>query len=274
MLIYTPNDKRLIPAKPNVLCLRTPTDGYVYVSTDTYDQAVILNEKYWNDIEGLTKLIGSDRHATEVEQLRAVLPEPVNILSGFLSIIEDNVTFDGSIEELVGCLHVISASINFHKFIKVNPAIRADVTFSDHIRREYELQWEQFINESVPYSMIYEVFAKDGTFANAQLPKSAPANVDYAVKASSSSSSYTPTPAMTKHQEEVVSNLDVSVDGDSALAAAFASDPAFMAAMLGIEEEEGEDMNSIAAMSDAASEAEEEVPEAESGIDELEEWGL
>ena len=278
MLVYTPNNQRLVPAIPNVMCLRTPSDGYVYVSKDTYDQAVILHDKYHNDRDGLSRLIGTVRHGEQIAQLREVLPEPIDILAGFMAILEDDVKFNGSIEELVGCLHVISMAINFSKFVRVNPAIRADVTFADHITREYELQWQRFINDSVPYALIYDVFARDGTFANASLPTGAVTPTTYAVAPAPQApvQTFTPAPAITEHQAEVLEGIGSVSTGDAAMDAALANDPSLMALMLGIPEEEEAPPTApeAPATSTDTSSTSVDATEVKSGLDALDEWGL
>ena len=294
MLVFRNSEQRLVPAQPNVMTLKCPNGGYVYAGKDLYEQAVVLNHKYWNDIEGLTKLIGSNRHAAEVQALREAMPEPINILAGFIAILEDNVQFDGTLEELVGCIHVMSSAINFAKFISVHPDIRATVTFSDHIRREYELPWKKFTNDAIPYDLVYDVFAKDGTFANAALPTVAPAYHASAPSYSAPSSSSAPasyakeevtsTPSgVTAEQQEIMDGLDVQCD-DPALANAMANDPALMALLLGIpetgtvevatpdEDEEAAD-DSTDTSSDDDSGTDESSATA-SGKSELDAWGL
>lgn len=286
MLVFRNSEQRLVPAQPNVMTLKCPNGGYVYAGKDLYEQAVILNSKYWNDLDGLAKLIGPVRHQPEIDALRAAMPEPISILAGFLAILEDDVKFDGTLEELVGCIHVIGSTINFAKFITVHPDIRATVSFSDHIRREYELPWEKFTNDAIPYDLVYDVFAKDGTFAKAALPTMAPAPSysapapSYAAPAPSYEKEVAkPTPSgVTAEQQEVMDNLDVKCD-DPALANAMANDPALMALLLGIPAE-GTVEAAKAPEEEEEEPAKEEKPAKESndptasGKSELDAWDL
>lgn len=169
MYIYTESGERLVPAQTNIITLKAD-DGYIYVDKSTYEQATVLNHKYCSDYDGLCKLVGGTNHADLVKFYYDNIPEPMNILAPFIGIIDASTQFDGTLEELVGCLHVIARSIDFTKFVKIPAEIRNTVTFSDHIRKEYEIQWREFINECVPYQYIYDVFAKEGTFANAKIP--------------------------------------------------------------------------------------------------------
>ena len=225
MYIYTESGERLVPAQTNIITLRA-NNGYIYVDKSTYEQATILNNKYCNDFDGLCKLVGGTNNQELVKFYYNSIPEPMNILAPFIGIIDDSTEFDGSLTELVGCLHVIARSIDFTKFVKIPAEIRNTVTFSDHIRKEFEIQWQEFINECVPYQYIYDVFAKEGTFANAKIPTFA-----HTVEAPAV------TPTVAEVKPTVTSSVPASditlVGSDATLSAAIANDESLLAALVG-----------------------------------------
>lgn len=165
MIVYT-NGERLVPAVVNTMTLPIEDIGYLYVDKTTYEQAVIISNKYRDDYDGLCSLIGITRNQDEIAFLHEHLPEPMNILAPFLTLVELEIP-EGSddLEVLTGCLHIISRNIDFHRFLKIPADVRRSIEFSKHILQEYQLQWKEFKNECVPYASIYDVFAGSGTFA-------------------------------------------------------------------------------------------------------------
>ena len=162
MLVLTAPDNRLVTAQLNVITLKTTDDSYVYVDRNTYESAVILNAKYRNRMSDLTALIGTVRHPKAVEKFYAAMPEPIRILAPFLNTVESEDLDTDELEVLVGCMHVLSRATDFLNMLRLPEEVRRTVTFSDHIKVEYELSWEQFTNECVPYEKIHDVFAYNG----------------------------------------------------------------------------------------------------------------
>lgn len=170
MIIYTGTGERLVPAQLNMVTLEVAKGGYIYIDRTTYEQAAVLKDKYCDDWEGLCKMVGVENHASAINALKDEVPEPINYLVPFITLIDSKTEFDNTIEQFIGCLHVISRNIDFTRFLKIPAEVRRSVTFSGHITVEYSLQWQEFINECVPYQMIWDVFAREGTFANAHIP--------------------------------------------------------------------------------------------------------
>lgn len=170
MIIYTGTEERLVPAQLNIVTLEVAKGGYIYIDRTTYEQAAVLKDKYCDDWDGLCKMVGVTNHAAIINALKDEIPEPINYLVPFISLVDEKTEFDNTLEQFIGCLYVISRNIDFTRFLKIPAEVRRSVTFSGHIKLEYSLQWQEFINECVPYQMIWDVFAKEGTFANAHIP--------------------------------------------------------------------------------------------------------
>lgn len=274
MIVYT-NGDRLVPATVNAITLQIDDESYLYVDKTTYEQAVIIDNKYRDDYDGLTKLIGVKNNLPEIDFLNTTLPAPMNILAPFLTLLEDNVKLDGTVEQLIGCLHVISRNIDFTGFLKIPAEIRRGVSFNGHITSEYELQWKEFINECIPYQMLYDVFAAQGTFANAHIP-----NFSGGVSAPSTAKSATDRPKPKVHYADVQ-----PADTDDTALAAMMSDPDLLDDLLGavdMSEFEGKkeepapkaEPTPAPTPTPTPTPTKSQLPEAESGKDELDSWGL
>lgn len=273
MIVYTHGD-RLVPATVNTMTLQVGEDGFLYIDKTTYEQAVIINNKYRDDYDGLTGLIGTKNNLREIDFVHEQLPEPVNILAPFLTLIDEKAQLDGSLEQLVGCLHVISRNIDFTSFIKIPAEVRRGVSFNGHITMEYELQWQEFINECVPYNMIYEVFSAQGTFAGAHLPTAVPVTTTAS------------TPASTK--PKVDHGPVLMADENDAALASILENPDIVDDLLGevdmsefdyeeeMKKEESKKTSTPTPTPAPASTPAQSstLPEAQSGKDMLDEWGL
>lgn len=178
MIIYTNTDERLVPAQLNMITLQVDKGGYIYIDRVTYVQAAILMDKYMDDWDGLCSMVNSTSHTAEVNFLKETLPEPLNYLAPFISLIDEKKEFDGTLEQLVGCLHVISKNINFDKILRIPAEIRRSVSFSGHITAEYELQWDEFKNECIPYASLADIFTGKGTSSSKPRVSSKPRNAE------------------------------------------------------------------------------------------------
>ena len=281
MIVFTQGDSRLVPAQTNVITLEVEAGGYLYVDKTTYEQAVVIYHKYRDDYEGLCKLIGVENHTAEIAFANEHLPAPISYLAPFLTTLDSKVKMDGSLGQMVGCLHVISRNIDFTSFLRIPAEIRRSVSFNGHITEEYSLQWTEFINECVPYNMIYDVFAKEGTFANARMPEV---------------SAYTSAPSAAPAKEKISTGTLGPVmvaDPSDSVAAEIASDEDFMAdfdADIDLDDidveaelakfaeqdkkENGETTSPTTPPTPPSQPVTASVPEAASGKDLLDEWGL
>lgn len=149
MLIYSEN--RYISTETNMMIIRAKDNiGYYYIHRGLYDQAVILSDLYKEDYRLLCEVIsGKDETRSDVDQFVETLPSPINILGCFLLLVEDPLE---ELLDMVGAIHVMSNSINFRKLITLPVEVRANVEFSLSIKEEYELPWDRFIKESIPWT--------------------------------------------------------------------------------------------------------------------------
>ena len=116
--------------------------GFIYLSRNVYDQAVILNDRFENDYTIIRNMLGvSDLQNAAIEYFGEVAPEPLNILAPFLGLVTD-VELEQDIEELCGVLHQMAATINFCSFIRVPKEVRADVSFTGNFIRKYKDSWD------------------------------------------------------------------------------------------------------------------------------------
>lgn len=149
MLIYSEN--RYISTETNMMIIRSKDNiGYYYVHRGLYDQAVILNDIYKENYKLLCEVItGKDEVRSDVATFVESLPSPINILGCFLLLVEEPLE---DLIDMVGAIHVMSNSVNFRTIITLPIGVRANVVFSLSIKEEYELPWDRFIKESIPWT--------------------------------------------------------------------------------------------------------------------------
>lgn len=152
MLIYSKD--RLMPSNINMMVLQGAEGGYYYIHRSLYDQAVILEDRYKDNTDALLRGLGKDPEEylpLNVCTFRDNVPRPINILAYFLLLIDDIATTRETVEVLCGAIHVMSSIVNFRQFLKIPKETRASVSFSLSIREEYEVSWDRFFQEALPY---------------------------------------------------------------------------------------------------------------------------
>ncbi len=158
MIIYS--KERLVPTDVNMLVIRSKdNEGFFYIHRALYDQAVIINDIYGEDPKVLIKsLTNQEESRPDVDYFLETAPVPINILGPFLLLIK------GEIEDfvdMVGALHVMSGPLHFRNMLKIPYDMRNMMpTFSLSIKEEYELAWDRFLQNTMPYSP--DMFRKQG----------------------------------------------------------------------------------------------------------------
>jgi hypothetical protein len=132
-----------------MITLQDTDDAYYYVHRSLYDQAVILEDRYGQNPVALTHAIAKDNNNAAVEYFAANAPKPINILGYFLALVEEGL--DNDMELLCGAIHVMSTVIDMRKFILTDFSLRTSISFSLHIREEYEVLWDRFFQEATFY---------------------------------------------------------------------------------------------------------------------------
>lgn len=155
MLIFSYN--KLLPANINMLVLADKFGGYYYVHRSLFEQAVIIEDRYKNNVEALLKALGIEsveELPSNVNKFVENAPRPLNMLGYFLTLIDDFNDTDESMDVLCGSIHVMSSVLNFREFLRIPREARAGISFSLSIREEYELSWDRFFQEALPYAAL------------------------------------------------------------------------------------------------------------------------
>ena len=150
MLIYS--DTRYITTEVNMMVLRSKdNEGYIYVHRGLYDQAVVLYDMFGDNPIDLCEIItGVKDSRPDVDEFLRDVPKPLNILGCFLLMVENEVTDP---LDRFGALHVMSGPINFRKLIQIPMEARNEITFSLSIQEEYQLAWDRFSKEAIPFDV-------------------------------------------------------------------------------------------------------------------------
>ena len=149
MIIYSEN--RYVPTDVNMMVIRgKDNEGFLYMHRSLYDQAVIIHDIYSEDFTQLAvALTGKPDMRDDVVMFMDKAPVPVNALGPFLLLIENELE---SFEDMVGALHVMSGPVNLRKMLKVPFDMRNTPSFSLSIKEEYQLAWDRFFQNAIPYS--------------------------------------------------------------------------------------------------------------------------
>lgn len=154
MLIYS--KERLVPTDVNMMVI-AGMDGYFYVHRALYDQAVILDDIYCDDHALLIKAVTNQEETRDdVEEFFATVPRPINIFAPYLLLVKEQIT---DIVDMIGAIHAMSGPINLRKMLKVPFEMRNTPSFSLSIRDEYQLAWDRFFMNTMPFDSIGMVAA-------------------------------------------------------------------------------------------------------------------
>lgn len=148
MIIYS--EERLVPTEVNMLVIKGKSGGYFYVHRVLYDQAVIIHDIYGNKPYELFKeLTGSALGRDDVLQFMDEVPAPLNILGAYLLLVQEPIE---DLVDMIGAIHVMSGPCNFRKLLQAPMEIRTSPSFSLSIKEEYQLAWDRFFMNALPYS--------------------------------------------------------------------------------------------------------------------------
>ncbi|MCM1219028.1 MAG: hypothetical protein NC548_31485 [Lachnospiraceae bacterium] len=147
MLIYSEN--RLVPTDINMLVIGAKNGGYFYIHRALYDQAVIINDIYKDNIPELLEAVsGKQETRDDVEYFMDNVPSPIHILGPFLLLVKEELQ---DFRDMVGAIHVMSGPLNLRGLLKYPFELRNQPSFSLSIREEYELAWDRFFQTTMPY---------------------------------------------------------------------------------------------------------------------------
>lgn len=145
--------ERYLPGQVNMMVIKDSYNNYYYIHRLLYDMAVIIDDRYSEHPTDLVAaLTGNENTAIPevITHFLEVVPRPINILGYYLLLIQDSID-DFELIDCCGALHVMSGVFSFREFLKVPKELRRNVRFSVSIKEEYELGWDRFFQEAVPY---------------------------------------------------------------------------------------------------------------------------
>lgn len=148
MIIFS-ND-RLVPTDVNMMVIRSRDNiGYIYVHRSLLEQAVIIQDLYEDDLPRLIKdVTGSEESRGDVDFFFENAPVPINYLAPFLLLVKSELE---NMNDMYGALHVMSGQINFRRMLKIPFDMRSNPSFSLSINEEYQLAWDRFFLNTMPY---------------------------------------------------------------------------------------------------------------------------
>lgn len=141
------SDEKIDVWQKNVMMLDLEDDmGYLYVTRNTYDQAVILNDRFGHSSSALRERLGGpDTQNDIVEFMSSILPEPISILAPFYHLIGSEVEFDvDNVHQIIGALSYMSMNIDFNGFLKVPHEVRASLSYTKSILFDFLPSYEDF----------------------------------------------------------------------------------------------------------------------------------
>lgn len=150
MLIYSKD--RLVPTDVNMMVIRAKDNvGYFYIHRALYDQAVVIHDIYGEDPSNLIKsLTGNEESREDVDYFLENVPTPINIFGPYLLLIKDKLD---NFEDMVGAIHVMSGPLHLRNMLKIPYEMRNTMpSFSLSIQEEYQLAWDRFFQNTMPYS--------------------------------------------------------------------------------------------------------------------------
>lgn len=139
---------RYVPTAVNMIVLQGEDGVYYYLHRSLYDQCVVLRDQYIKLLPSFYKLMGfENEHPAVCDVFMKAVPEPLDILAPFLSIINRCEELD-NLDDMCGALSSMSMTVDFRKMFKVPAAVRSSIKFSLSVREEYRVQWDRFFMET------------------------------------------------------------------------------------------------------------------------------
>lgn len=133
--------------QPNLIMLDLEDDlGHLYITRNTYDQAILLSDRFNHSTELIMQKLGCTTTQEDVASyMVAILPSPINILTPFYHLIDSDVQLDvDNIKQVIGVLSYMSMSLDFNTMLKVPYEVRANLVFTKSILLDYQGHFEDF----------------------------------------------------------------------------------------------------------------------------------
>lgn len=146
MIYYT--ESPIKTWQPNLIMLDLNDDfGHVYVTRNTYNQAVLISDRYSHDITAVQEKLGLvSAHSELIDFMSVIMPEPINILAPFYDCVDKDVSIDmEDIKQCVGVLSYLSMNLDFNMMLKVDKSVRSGIMFTKSILLDYQGHYEDFL---------------------------------------------------------------------------------------------------------------------------------
>lgn len=133
--------------QPNLIMLDLEDDlGHIYVTRNTYDQAILLSDRFNHDSDLVMQKLGCPANQEDVASyMIAILPAPINILTPFYHLIDTGVELNlDNIKQVIGVLSYMSMNLDFNMMLKVPFEVRANLVFTKSILLDYQGHFEDF----------------------------------------------------------------------------------------------------------------------------------
>lgn len=141
----------------NLILLDEPTtNGYIYVSKATYDQALLLWGRFEGDVNGLMRFTQNDPAdwkdvpwiTPAMKWIKENAPEPLNMLAPVFKMMSNlkSINMDDLNPKLIyGLLHIMSQTIDFNATYLAPTGLRTQVKVPVGILMSFEKSWEGLI---------------------------------------------------------------------------------------------------------------------------------
>lgn len=142
---------RYVPVMPGYLVLQDTEELYYYVHKTFFEQAVVIEDRYKDNIETLQKQIGGNPDFIAVRKFTEYAPRPINIMGYFLALLKEDIE---DYQDIIGAMDVIGTALNLRNLIKQPASIRQSVSFSVSIKNEYQDSWDLFFQNCYDYDTL------------------------------------------------------------------------------------------------------------------------
>lgn len=190
------SETRYVPVTPGYLTMQDSEGLYYYVHRTLFEQAVVMQDRYGEDIDTLRNQIGGNQDFVAIEKFVEYVPKPINIMGYFLALLQEDIE---DFEDIIGAMDVISTALNLRNLIKQPASIRQSVSFSVSIQNEYRDAWDLFFQNCYEYDWMKSMLSGGGS----RPVESAPAR-------RSSQSSYAPAYEEEDEEEDEAEDLGLS----------------------------------------------------------------
>ena len=129
----------------NVVTLSIEDGGYLYVSSEVYRDALLLNDRV-GSAKSLAGVLGATgKNANAMINFELYAPSEVGILGAYLTLLNYELPLESTMEDYYGLLHMMSMLISFNNFSLVKYDVRKDTTFDKAVLEGYKESWQQIL---------------------------------------------------------------------------------------------------------------------------------